>query len=436
VPLRITAAITNPALLDLPWSTPLEEWPTERLVALPRGISRHVVRFVRVSGRVYAVKEVIQTLAEREYRLLRQLERLDVPSVEAVGVVSDRETDEGRPLDPCLITQHLQFSLPYRALFSGTLRPDTAQRLLDALTLLLVRLHLLGFYWGDVSLSNTLFRRDAGEFAAYLVDAETGEIHPTLSNGQRANDLEVARVNIAGELMDLAAGGLLHESLDPIETAEDIPRRYECLWRELTGAVQFAPDERYLIDERIKRLNDLGFDIAEMQILTEPGGRRLVLQPQVVDAGHHSRRLRRLTGLDVQENQARRLLNDLDTYRAAIGDGEDAEAAVAHQWLDEVFEPVVRAVPNRLRGKLEPAEIFHEILEHRWYLSERTRSDVGLWSAVNSYVDDVLAHKPDERAVVGARIGSASDDSYGLQSTAEMRIVMPDDTAELPAIRD
>ena len=437
MPLSFTAATTSHELLDLPWATPLEEWPTERLVALPRGISRHVVRFVRVSGRVYAVKEVIQTLAEREYRLLRQLEKMDVPSVEAVGVVSGRETPEGEPLDPCLITRHLQFSLPYRALFSGTLRPDTATRLLDALTLLLVRLHLLGFYWGDVSLSNTLFRRDAGAFAAYLVDAETGEIHPSLSNGQRANDIEVARINIAGEMMDLAAGGLLHEDIDPIDTANEIPQRYESLWDELTGAEVFAPDERYRVDARIKRLNDLGFDIDEMQIIAQPGGRRVVLQPKVVDAGHHSRRLARLTGLEVQENQARRLLNDLDTYRAATGANDEPEAVVAHRWLTEVFEPVVQTIPKRLMGKLEPAEIFHEILEHRWYLSERTRSDVGLWTAVNSYIDEVLTYKPDEKAVLGARIGSPSDDGItAIESTAEMRIVMPDDTAELPAIRD
>ena len=70
--------------------------------------------------------------------------------------------------------------------------------------MLLVRLHLAGFFWGDVSLSNTLFRRDAGAFAAYLVDAETGELHDRLSDGQREHDLDIARVNIAGELMDLA----------------------------------------------------------------------------------------------------------------------------------------------------------------------------------------------------------------------------------------
>ncbi len=235
VALEITAARPDPALLDLPWHLPLETWPQDYLAALPRGISRHVVRFVRLSNRVLAVKEIKTEIAFREYGLLRTLGRLDLPCVEPFGIVSGREQEDGTVLDGCLITRHLQFALPYRALFSQTLRPDTAKRLIDALAVLLVRLHLAGFWWGDVSLSNTLFRRDAGAFAAYLVDAETGELHQELTHGQREHDLDIARVNIAGELMDLEAGGLLHESSDPIETSNRIVTRYQDLWQELTG---------------------------------------------------------------------------------------------------------------------------------------------------------------------------------------------------------
>ena len=409
MPLQITAVPDDPALLDLPWGTPVEEWPAQTLVALPRGLSRHVVRFVRLSGRVYAVKEVGLRLAEREFALLRQLARLDAPAVEAVGVIRGRETPAGMPLEPALITRHLEFSLPYRALFSGTLRPDTATRLLDALAVLLVRLHLAGFYWGDCSLSNTLFRRDAGAFAAYLVDAETGELHPELSAGQRAHDLDLAFTNISGELMDLQAGGLLHGSMDPVEVAGSIVDRYRRLWDEITAAETIGSGERYRFDRRVRRLNDLGFDVAELSLVAEPGGERVVIRPKVVDAGHHTRRLLRLTGLDVQENQARRLLNDLDAYRATLGLGADEEAIVAHRWLEEVFEPVVRAVPRELRGKLEPAEVFHEVLEHRWFLSEAAGHDVGLDAAVRSYIDNVLAFKPDEAAVLGRRDGRPSE---------------------------
>src|SRR5690606_17496154 len=169
--LSIRSAFPDQALLDLPWRLPLELWPEDTIAALPKGISRHLVRFVHLGEHVIAVKETTEELAEREYELLRSLQRLDLPSVEPVAVITDRVADDGEQLAPVLVTRHLRFSLPYRALFSQALRPDTATRLVDALAVLLARLHLAGFFWGDVSLSNTLFRRDAGAFAAYLVDA-------------------------------------------------------------------------------------------------------------------------------------------------------------------------------------------------------------------------------------------------------------------------
>ncbi|RZS87597.1 lipopolysaccharide kinase (Kdo/WaaP) family protein [Motilibacter rhizosphaerae] len=417
--LEITAVRDGQLLLDLPWSVPLEEWPEERIVALPRGISRHTVRFVRLAGQVYAVKEVTDRYAEREYRLLRDLERLEVPSVEPVAVVTGRTDRDGEELLACLVTRHLQFSLPYRALFSQTLRPDTANRLLDALTALFVRLHLAGFYWGDCSLSNTLFRRDAGAFAAYLVDAETGDLHDALTDGQRAMDIEGARINIIGELMDLQAGGLLEEDVDPIHLGNAIERRYVRLWQELTGSQELDFDERYLINARVERLNELGFDVGELQIVTDFDGSTVHIQPKVVDAGHHSRRLLRLTGLDVEENQARRLLNSLDQYAAETDRQNDDEELVAHDWLARVFEPVVRAVPRDLRGKLEPAEVFHEVLEHRWFLSEQARRDVGLQAALEGYLRDILPKKRDEQAVLpqdddmAALLGSGDDDELG-----------------------
>jgi Domain of unknown function (DUF4032)/Lipopolysaccharide kinase (Kdo/WaaP) family len=399
--LELTAARPDPALLDLPWRLPLEDWPEDLLAALPRGISRHVVRFVRLSGGVLAVKEIKVDLARREYEMLRNLQRLHLPTVEPFAVVGGRVDADGAPLDACLITRHLQFSLPYRALYSQSLRKGTATRLIDALAVLLVRLHLTGFWWGDVSLSNTLFRRDAGAFAAYLVDAETGELRDQLSDGQREHDLEIARVNIAGELMDLDAGGLLQEERDPVEVSERIVTRYRELWGELTGSELIDDSERWRVDDRIRRLNALGFDVDELEITTDIDGASLRIQPKVVDSGHHSRRLLRLTGLDVRENQARRLLNDLGLYTAATGRQGEGEEIVAHDWLTSVYEPVTRRVPRELFAKLEPAEVFHEVLEHRWYMAERAQHDISLEEALDDYLAKVLPGKPDEVAVLG-----------------------------------
>ncbi len=399
--LRITATTVDPRLLDLPWDQPLERWSDDHIAALPKGISRHVVRLAHLADHVVAIKETTDALAVREYEMLRSLQRLQVPCVEPLAVIANRRDAAGIELDTALVTRHLRFSMPYRAVYSQRLRPDTAKRLVDALAVLLVRLHLAGFWWGDVSLSNTLFRRDAGAFAAYLVDAETGELFETgLTDGQRDHDLEIARINIAGELLDLQAGDRLEEDIEPLSVSERIVQKYRDLWLELTGTEQFDQSERWRINRRVERLNELGFDIEELEIRTDESGTKVRLQPKVVDAGHHSRRLMRLTGLDTEENQARRLLNDLDSFRLRLGSAADEEVA-AHEWLTKVFEPVIAAIPRELRGKFESAEIFHQLLEHRWYRAENESRDVPLSEALTSYIDTVLRHRRDEVTIVG-----------------------------------
>ncbi|NEB76630.1 DUF4032 domain-containing protein [Streptomyces sp. SID14478] len=389
MPLQISA--TNPEhpvlLLALPWHIPLEEWPEEYLVPLPRGISRHVVRYARAGDEVVAVKELAERPALREYELLRTLDRLGIPSVDPLAVVTGREQPDGSPLEPVLITRHLGGSQPYRSMFETTLRPSTVHRLMDALAVLLVRLHLSGFAWGDCSLSNTLFRRDAGAYAAYLVDAETGELHPKLSDGQREYDIDLARVNISGEMLDLEASGALHPSIDPVEFGTEIAGRYANLWSELTRTSVYPAGKHHYMERRIRRLNDLGFDVAEMQISRSPQGDTVTFVPKVVDAGHHQRQLLRLTGLDAEENQARRLLGDLESWMATQDDAPDARPEVlAHRWVRDVFRPTVRAVRDRIPSPMDAAELYHELLEHRWYLSERAQHDIGLDAAAEDYV--------------------------------------------------
>jgi hypothetical protein len=395
-----TAVGTNTELIALPFDTPLEDWPDELIVHVPRGISRHLVRFVEVGGEVFAVKEATDRFVLREHNLLRALAEHSVPVVEAYATVVERFADDGDELGGLLITRHLQFSQPYRSLFTGRSLPGLRTRLLDALAGLFVRLHLAGFYWGDCSLSNTLFRRDAGALAAYLVDAETGEMHPRLSVGQRSHDLDIATENIAGEMFDLQAAGYLDEEFDVLEAVYSLQPRYQSLWDELTDDVVVPRGENYRINAQLRRLNELGFDVSELSIKTEPEGLRLHIDTQVVEAGHHQRRLFELTGLRVQENQARDLLGDLARFKAKWESGTGvsvSDDAAARRWLDQKFYGTLSLVPPELRVKLPDAELFHEINEHRWLLSERRGHDVGRAAAVASYVGTVLRDLPDTR---------------------------------------
>ncbi|MES9537885.1 MULTISPECIES: DUF4032 domain-containing protein [unclassified Actinomadura] len=389
-------------LLDLPWAEPLGDWDDQRLVEIrQRGLSRHTVRFVAEGGAVYAMKELDARLARREYRLLRRLRELGLPAVEVVGVVVDRPG-----LDAILVTRFLDFSSSYRALFANARYGHPTDRLLDALVELLVRLHLAGFMWGDCSLSNVLFRMDAGAFAAYLVDAETAELHPSLSEGQRGYDLSLARERIAGELFDLAAAGTLPEEVDPIDVADDTVRRYRGLWDELTREEVLRPDEqRFRIAERLRRINSLGFDVDEVELVDAgPSGARLRVRTRVAEPGHHRRILMARTGLDAQENQARRLLNDIAAFRGhleRVHGGPVPEVVASNRWLAEVYEPVVTAVPPDLRDRLDDVELFHEVLEHRWFLSEKAGRDVGTSAAARDYLTSVLPEVPEDLTETG-----------------------------------
>jgi Domain of unknown function (DUF4032) len=419
-------------LLTLPWRLPLEDWEDDRLVEIrQRGLSRHVVRFAADDGRLYALKSISEDLARREYRMLRGLDEMAIPAVEVVGIVVDR----GRDADAILVTRFLEYASTYRAVFSSPRGGPPVDRLLDALVELLVRLHLSGFFWGDCSLSNALFRADAGTFEAYLVDTETSERHPTLTDGQRTLDLEIATERVCGELLDLQAGELLPADIDPFEVSEELGRRYRGLWDELTREELFHPaDQRHRIAKRVSKLNAMGFDADEIELIDSPEGTRLRVRTRVAESGQSSRDLFRQTGITAEEHQARRLANDIASFRAYLEQKTGrpvSETVAAHRWLEEVYDPVVMAIPDGLHGRLAPPEIFHEILEHRWYMSEDAGRDVGTTAAAQSYFATVLptVTPPAPELAVPQQSGRVED--AGAPAGAEARTGQDGDELEL-----
>ena len=271
-----------------------------------------------------------------------------------MGVVVDRGPDA----DAILVTRFLDYSTTYRALFSHPRGGPPTDRLLDALVELLARLHLSGFFWGDCSLSNTLFRHDAGTLEAYLVDAETGEKHPSLTDGQRNLDLELAWERVGGELFDLQAGEMLPPEVDPMQVADEMLVRYEGLWDELTREEVLQPeDQRYRIADRLHRLNELGFDVDEVELVSTGEGNRLRVKTKVAESGYHRRRLFVRTGIDAEENQARRLLNDIASFRGYLEQNAGhpvSETLAANRWLEEVYDPALAVIPDDLRSRASP----------------------------------------------------------------------------------
>ncbi len=195
----------------------------------------------------------------------------------------------------------------------------------------------------------------------------------------REYDVTVGCENVFAELLDLQASESLDHEVRAHEIVELIQERYDALWSELTGEEEFAAGEMWRIEQRIEHLNDLGFDVEEIDIVTDFDGDRVQIQPKVVELGHHQRELQALTGMNVEDAQARRLLNDLAAFTAHYDLGGEDRTLVANRWLTEIYEPIIAMVPPEARGKLEPAEIFHEILVHRWLLSERAGHEVDIF---------------------------------------------------------
>jgi Domain of unknown function (DUF4032) len=219
---------------------------------------------------------------------------------------------------------------------------------------------------------------------------------------------------------------------------EKLQRRYARLWDELTREEILRPeDQRYRIADRLRRLNELGFEADEVELRSSPEGTRLRVRTKVAESGQQSRELFRETGISADENQARRLRNDIASFRGYLEQKNGypvSETVAAHRWLEDIYDPVVAAIPASLRGRLAAPEIFHEILEHRWYLSEDAGRDVGTTAAARSYFATVLPGVPQPlAATVGetdssALPGDADEDELGLAATPEDG---PDDLPDL-----
>ena len=390
------------ALYNLPWHTPLEQWPEDETLAAQRGISRHIVRLVRSTpdpaSEIYAVKETVEEFAVREYEALRELSLRGAPAVAQVAIVTNRYSQNGEELPCAIVTRFLPYSLPYRVILSGQITQHEITNMANALAYLLVRLHLLGFWWGDCSLSNTLFRRDAEGFAAYLVDAETGEFQKKLSDGQREHDLELARFNVAAELEDLKIAGVLFPAMDPIRASESVITRYRKIWKSLSEPQILPAGDRHAVERAMRSLQDIGFAVEEVDIQLAGDKSTVTFIPKLVAPNYHSQRLIELMGLETEELQAKRILASFDRFRSREIEKTPKKEEAAKRWLDEVFYKVINAVPAAMRGRVENAQLFHEVLEHRWYLGEKAGRDLGLEFATNEYISKVLPERMDSGA--------------------------------------
>jgi hypothetical protein len=386
-----------PDFQDLPWEQPLPDWVKfcNRLEELPRGLSRHPVVFVNYTGNLYAIKELPVGVAKHEYDVLEKMEDLWLPAVTPVGHVSLQTPERETSL---VLTQYLEHALPYRMLFMQTGLNRYRDHLLGAMAGLLVQLHLAGIFWGDCSLSNTLFRRDAGTLQAYLVDAETAEEHPArLAPMLRYHDLEVMEENLIAEFTTLAAIEQLPTGFHTSDTGTSVRLRYRDLWDEITREEIISPDEGYHIQERIRALNNLGFSVRDFEMQPADNGSKLRFRVFVTDRNFHRDQLLSLTGLEAEEMQARQMMNEIQEIKATLSQHNNRTmflSTAAFHWLENVYQPVAERLKPLVDENNSLAELYCQVLEHKWFLSERYQHDVGHQTAVEDYLRNIAGVEP------------------------------------------
>lgn len=367
----------HPDFLDLPWHDPVDGWASELRVDMPVGVHRHPIVFVASERGVYAIKENTAALAEREYDNLRTLEAKSAPAVVPAGLVRRPWLDDHEEGAGVVITRFADYAFPYRELVQGAGFGIRRNQMLDAFAGLLVELHLAGCFWGDCSLSNVLYRYDAGAIETIMVDAETATMYDAISDGRRLEDLAIMEENLAGGMADIA--GAAGESIDEadLELGVDIAKRYESLWVELNEDLVIAPDERFLLQERIDRLHELGFAVDDISVVPHGAGNRVRISVRAGGRTFHGDRLREMTGIEASENQARHLLADIARHQAYhSGGGSDAEKAVAVMgWRAERFEPFTARIAE-LRPGFDPVQGYTDFVNYRHQQSVAAGRDV------------------------------------------------------------
>jgi hypothetical protein len=373
---RIKTREDHPDFIDLDWTIPISEWATDRLVEMPTGIHRHDVVFVAYAEGIYAIKELPARLAQHEFDVLRTMEQRSRHTAIAVGHVERTWLDPHDEWSGAVITKYVNHAFPYRSMISGRGFGARREALLDALAGLLVELHLQGLFWGDCSLSNSLYRWDASSIDAIMIDAETSRIYQSLSTGQRREDLDIMIMNVAGEMADIAAkdGYSLDEA--DMELGGEIAARYHRLWKELTTSLVVTAGDHHRIRQRINRLHELGFAVQDIDLIPVDEGMNVKIRVKVGGRQYHSERLREITGIDVSENQARVILSDLAYQEAKFAPpsttGKDIAAV---KWRSAIFDPLILEIV-RLLPDVDSYQAYCDYLGFRLQMATERHEDV------------------------------------------------------------
>lgn len=367
-------------LRGLAWGKPLDTWPEHGVVPLTirRGESRHPVLFVEREGRRYALKETSPVAARREIGALDQLQGRRTRTIAPVGVVIVR----GDPLPVgevggqtayvdgdigYCVTRLAEHVLPQSILYRYPFTDENKRLLWNAVVELLVSLHESGVYWGDPSLANVLIDLSDRRLVAVMADAETAEIMPApLAEGLRRQDLDAFVESLEWQTEDIRLARGLPEDRHLVTggDTEYILSRYAGLRaeREAEAEAEAATTTfARLVDmqRRVRMLSSLGYGVLDFAARV-PSRVRHPRHPHLTLHGLGQ-------ALTPSSVAARRHELEVATLRPGW------YAQHIHELLD------VR-VPARYA-----ARIYEHLNVHKWLLSERAQTDVGMEAAAQDW---------------------------------------------------
>jgi hypothetical protein len=365
-------------LATLPWQSPLETWQDKnvRLLNVKSGLSRHVVRFVHANGHQFAIKETSEESSKRELENYIRLAQLGIPTLAPVGVVIRNDGAEiistrigqqrHERFTGYLVTELMEKVVPDSFLYKRAFTKENRERIWDAVIRLFVEMHSRGVYWGDASLANMLinFSKETvphlgfrTSLKAVLADAETVEIHPSLTDSLRLADVEFFLESMQWTEEDLRASGVVRDRVVTEDAQREFLEQYK---------------ERYAVEQEMKSF-ELVTNIDVDQLLGN---------------------------FDVK-GYGRILLKHINEHKWYLSERHKKEIALemaAEDWYREVFQPVCNVFIQYHYSEYFPektaASLYVEIMARKYLMSEQAGKDVGVIAAARDYVKRNASLKP------------------------------------------
>jgi len=358
-------------LRGLPWHVPIAEWRLHgvRILDIKRGVSRHVVTFVKTPRFSFCIKEISLEVSKKEVYNYETLLLNGIHTLVPVGTVTREEatigssTVIGRPYERTIVahtvTLLVEKVLPDSELYIRKFSFESRKVIWDAVAELFVELHTNSILWGDASLANTLVKFEKIDvpfvgkktvLKAYLADAETVEILPSLSREQRDAEITYFFESMDGMNESLRIGGMPRDVLSTEADKEYFRTRYDVLFAAEEKKKEFFRQTSFSMDEVLGRVSN----------------------PAYVDM----------------------FLNHIEEHKWYLAERLGHEVTLAQatdDWFTTIYAPLCKLF--RAEGVLDcfpgktAAELYIEIMTNKYFLSKQAGTDVGMVQAMYDYAD-------------------------------------------------